>query len=113
MNGPTGAPEPKAASQPRKARVKIGRRHIPLPASRVARIILGSLFILGGLLSFLPILGIWMLPVGVMILSYDIASARRLRRRTEVWWTRRRRANGNGKANGRSARNASTNVPGA
>ena len=32
---------------------------------------LAILLILGGLLSFLPILGIWMLPLGLMLLAPD------------------------------------------
>jgi hypothetical protein len=30
------------------------------------------LLILGGLLSFLPILGIWMLPLGLLLLAEDL-----------------------------------------
>jgi len=36
------------------------------------RTLVGIVFILGGLLWFLPILGIWMLPLGLAIVSLDI-----------------------------------------
>lgn len=36
------------------------------------RSIAALLFILGGVLSILPILGLWMLPVGLALLSQDV-----------------------------------------
>jgi len=47
---------------------------------------------LGGLVGFLPILGFWMVPLGLLVLSFDLPAARRLRRRITVWWGRRQRA---------------------
>jgi hypothetical protein len=38
----------------------------------------------------LPILGLWMLPLGILLLSIDLAPVRRVRRRTEIWWGRRK-----------------------
>jgi hypothetical protein len=43
----------------------------------------------GGAFSFLPILGLWMLPAGALVLSADSARIRRLRRKAELWWGRR------------------------
>jgi hypothetical protein len=40
------------------------------------RIPAGIVLIVGGLLSFLPILGLWMLPLGAMLLSDDLSSLR-------------------------------------
>lgn len=40
--------------------------------SRLLRIPIGLLFIVGGVFSFLPVLGVWMLPLGVMLLALDI-----------------------------------------
>lgn len=40
--------------------------------SRLIRIPLGILMIVGGVFSFLPLLGIWMLPLGLMLLAVDI-----------------------------------------
>lgn len=42
------------------------------PAARLIRIPLGVVFVLGGLFSFLPVLGIWMLPLGLLLLAVDI-----------------------------------------
>ncbi len=43
---------------------------------RVVRIAVGGLFILGGLLGFFPILGFWMIPLGLVILAVDFRWAR-------------------------------------
>lgn len=51
-------------------------------------------FIAGSLLWFLPVLGIWMLPVGLALLSDDVGWMRRLRRRLHarlLAWSRDRR----------------------
>lgn len=58
---------------------------------RILRVIVGILLLLGGILGFLPILGFWMIPLGLMVLSYDLPIVRRWRRRLEVWRGRRRR----------------------
>jgi hypothetical protein len=42
------------------------------PSSRLVRIPLAFLLIFGGIFSFLPILGVWMLPLGFLILALDI-----------------------------------------
>jgi hypothetical protein len=49
----------------------------------------GVLLIAGGLLSFLPILGLWMLPLGAMLLSDDLSSLRPWRTRLLDWMERR------------------------
>jgi hypothetical protein len=41
------------------------------PAMMLVRIPLGVLLIFGGIFSFLPILGLWMLPLGLMLLAID------------------------------------------
>jgi len=56
------------------------------------RIVTGVLLCLFGLVGFLPILGFWMLPLGLLVLSYDLPFVRRARRRFQVWWARRRAA---------------------
>jgi hypothetical protein len=55
------------------------------------RILLGVALLVGGLFSFLPILGLWMLPLGFVILSIDIPFVRRWWRRILVWWGKRQR----------------------
>lgn len=69
--------------------LKVGVGEITLPRSRLLRMGLGIALILGGLLGFLPILGFWMVPLGLMVLSVDLPFARRWRRRLTVWWHRR------------------------
>jgi len=68
--------------------LRVGRHRVWLPASRIFRIVLGVAFCIGGILSFLPVLGLWMLPVGILILSVDLPPVRRARRRFDVYWGR-------------------------
>ena len=68
--------------------IEIFGRRMSLPESPYKRMVIGGLFILGGCLSILPIFGLWMLPLGLLILSIDIALVRRWRRRGEVRWSR-------------------------
>lgn len=75
-----------------KPKVAFGGRHIPLPRSKALRIGLGIALMLGGLVGFLPVLGFWMVPLGLLVLSFDLPAARRLRRRTTVWWGRSQHA---------------------
>ncbi len=42
------------------------------PSARIIRIPLGILLVIGGILSFLPVLGIWMLPLGLILLAIDL-----------------------------------------
>jgi len=66
---------------------------IKLPRHRLVRIGLGILLIIGGLLSFLPILGVWMIPLGLIVLSVDFAPVRRFRRNMTVrigYWLHKR-----------------------
>ncbi|HEY8596577.1 MAG TPA: hypothetical protein VIL84_15175 [Devosiaceae bacterium] len=46
------------------------------PEARLVRLPLAVLLIAGGAMSFLPILGIWMLPLGLIILALDLAFLR-------------------------------------
>jgi tellurite resistance protein len=50
-----------------------------------ARIPAAALFIVGGLLSVLPILGLWMLPLGLALLADDSPLLRRARDRLLDW----------------------------
>lgn len=42
------------------------------PWAMLIRIPLGVLLCIGGLLAFLPVLGLWMLPLGLLLLSIDL-----------------------------------------
>ncbi len=70
-------------------RLRIGSRSIPLPASPVLRMVIGIVLILAGLVGFLPVIGFWMIPLGLIVLSIDLPWARRGRRRLSVWFRRR------------------------
>jgi hypothetical protein len=59
------------------------------PASRLVRIPAGMLFILGGFLSFLPVLGLWMLPLGLMLIAYDVPFLQKPMSRFAVWGAER------------------------
>jgi hypothetical protein len=63
---------------------------IRIPRSKLGRFILGWSLIGGGILGFLPILGFWMVPLGMLVLSADYPYMRRWRRRTQVWLGRKK-----------------------
>ncbi len=65
-------------------RVRIGNHSLKVPGSLLARRLLGAGLVIGGILGFLPILGFWMVPLGLIILSVDSSIVRRWRRRMEV-----------------------------
>lgn len=90
--------------------IEIFGRRLPLPANRGWRIALGSGLVAGGLLGFLPILGFWMIPLGLLVLSVDLIVVRRWRRRTTVKWGRARSPHDASRA-GKSTRNPPTNQP--
>ena len=69
--------------------IRFGKKTVNLPRNRTARVAIGSGFVLGGALGFLPILGFWMVPIGLIVLSHDFPRVRRLRRQSEVALLRR------------------------
>ena len=76
-------------------KVRIGKYSFELPQNRAARMGLGGgLVVVGGLFGFLPVLGYWMVPVGLVILATDVPPIRRFNRRTAVaivgWWKGRK-----------------------
>lgn len=77
-----------------RRKINIFGSTVHLPHSKPVRISIGSLLILFGIFGFLPVLGFWMVPLGLLVLSHDLAWARRGRRRLAVWWEKRKRRNG-------------------
>ncbi|MBW6420189.1 hypothetical protein KX729_01925 [Rhizobium sp. XQZ8] len=77
---------------PQTGKLALGSVQIPMPRSRIGRIVIGLALIVCGTLGFLPILGFWMLPLGFLVLSQDLPFVRRQRRKLACWWARRRRA---------------------
>ena len=74
----------------RKHTIRLGKYRLQLPGSRPVRVLIGILLILCGFLGFLPILGFWMVPMGLVVLSVDLPFVRRWRRKVEVWWGKRK-----------------------
>lgn len=73
--------------------VKFLGKSVPVPGHPILRAILGVALVAGGFLGFLPVLGFWMLPLGLLILSIDFPPVRRFRRAVTVkivdWLSRR------------------------
>jgi hypothetical protein len=103
MSSPTARQELRIAFRrieaelpPRLARAMRWLRH---PDSRLIRIPAGLALMIGGVFSFLPILGAWMLPLGLMLLAADIPPLQRPMARFAHWClgllerVRRRRQN--------------------
>jgi hypothetical protein len=82
-------------------------RHLPDRAARALRwlrqprlvwlrVPMSGLLLVGGVFSFLPILGVWMIPLGLMLLAQDIPFLRPPLARALGWiedkWEARRRA---------------------
>jgi hypothetical protein len=65
-------------------------RWLRKPSSRWVRIPAGLLLIVGGLLSVLPLLGLWMLPIGLVLLAEDVPLLRTWRDRMLSWIERHR-----------------------
>ena len=52
---------------------------------RIIRIIGGTALLLGGTLGFLPILGFWMIPLGISLLGQEIPAVRQFELRVGRW----------------------------
>ena len=76
---------------PAGRKISIFGKQVAMPQSRLLRISIGVALIFFGILGFLPVLGFWMVPLGILVLSYEFAAVRRFRRRISVWWEKRRR----------------------
>lgn len=80
-------------SLPRRMRRPV--RWLRKPSSRWARIPAGLLLTVGGLFGMLPLLGFWMLPLGLLLLAEDVPPLRRSSGRVFEWmerWRSRRLA---------------------
>ena len=49
-----------------------GMASLRKPGWMIARITLAIFFILGGFLAILPVFGLWMIPVGLLLLAIDL-----------------------------------------
>ncbi|MBV1829298.1 hypothetical protein HNW77_00315 [Komagataeibacter sp. AV436] len=71
------------------ARGEQAMRWLLQPGRVILRGIMGGLLIVGGVFSFLPVLGVWMLPLGIILLAEDVPFLRRLSARMLAWIERR------------------------
>lgn len=62
----------------------LGRRRIPSGLRSLA----GVVFIIGGFFGFLPVLGYWMIPVGLLLIAIDIPAMRPIVARLIQSWRR-------------------------
>jgi hypothetical protein len=65
-------------------------RWLRQPPARWLRIPAGLLLIIGGVFSILPVLGLWMLPLGLVLLAKDLPPVRRGADSVLIWIERRR-----------------------
>jgi hypothetical protein len=70
-------------------RLEAAIRWLRRPASAWMRRAVAMLLICGGLLSFLPILGLWMLPLGLLLLAEDVPALKSAQTRILDWVERR------------------------
>jgi len=65
------------------------------PSSRYVRIPIAILLIIGGIFSFLPVLGLWMLPLGLLLFAQDVPILQKPMARMLGWierkWIERQR----------------------
>jgi hypothetical protein len=59
------------------------------PSSRWVRIPVALLLILGGILAFLPVLGVWMIPLGLLFLAQDVPFLQRPMLQAFAWLERK------------------------
>jgi hypothetical protein len=55
------------------------------PSAMLLRLPLAILFIIGGIFSFLPVLGIWMLPLGLLLIALDVPFLRKPVAYSTIW----------------------------
>lgn len=65
-------------------------RRLRRPRAIWVRVPIALLMIVGAVFSFLPVLGLWMLPLGLMLLAVDIPPLRRLLYRFINWLAAKR-----------------------
>jgi hypothetical protein len=84
-------------------RLRRAIRWMRRPQARLVRLPLGIVCILGSFLWFLPVLGLWFLPLGLLLIAQDVRFLRRPVGRMTLylldrwvqfrkWWKRRRAA---------------------
>src|SRR4030095_3929042 len=64
-------------------------RWLRQPSSRWVRLPAGIVLVIGGVFAVLPVLGLWMIPLGLLLLAQDAPFLRRPLSRTLTWLERR------------------------
>jgi hypothetical protein len=93
--------EPAGSDPDRERRLELLIRRLPArlqrivrwlrqPSARYVRIGAALLLMLGGIFSILPVLGLWMLPLGVVLLAEDVKPLRSATDRLLAWIEHRR-----------------------
>ncbi len=52
----------------------------------MVRILVGVALVTGGLFGFLPVLGFWMVPLGLVVIFFDVPWVKARWRAFRVWW---------------------------
>ena len=65
-------------------------RKVRSPSAKPYRIPIGVALTAGGFLGFLPILGFWMTPLGLVVLAQDVPAMRPPLARLTAWINRKR-----------------------
>ena len=80
-------------------------RYLRQPQARLVRVPAAVLLTLGGVFSILPVFGIWMLPLGLLLLAVDLPALRPPLARVLHWierkWPGKKRAASAGAAGAR------------
>jgi hypothetical protein len=61
----------------------------PSLSSRLVRVPVAMLLIAGGIFSFLPVLGLWMLPLGLILIAQDLTFLQKPMARMLGWIERK------------------------
>lgn len=71
----------------RRAPTRVSRfiRWLRKPSLAILRWIIALLLVLGSVFSFLPVLGIWMLPLGLLLIAEDVPLLREPLLRSFLW----------------------------
>ncbi len=55
-------------------------------APKVTRILIGAGLVIGGILGFLPVLGVWMIPLGLVVIFFDVPWVKARWLAFRLWW---------------------------
>lgn len=88
-----------------QSRIRKLLRRFRRPGYRWVRIPLGVLLVCLGIVGFLPIVGFWMIPLGLWLLAVDFPAVRRLNKwlAARFGWNRQSRSDPNVAADGKKS----------